>query len=403
MSSLANKKIIVGVCAGVAAYKACELVRCLQEQGAKVRVMMTAKAQQFITPLMLQALTAQPVVIDQFALTADGKMSHIELARWADAIVIAPLTANTMANLCQGQATDLITTICLATTAPIFLAPAMNQQMWQHPAVQANLQRCLQYGYVNLGVGEGLQACGEVGEGRLLEPMQIAARLEFQLANKFLQGKRVVITAGPTREYLDPVRYLSNQSSGKMGYALARQAALAGAQVILISGPVALTAYEYAKTIYVETASEMQVAVNDVLQDGDIFIACAAVCDYKVENRAMQKMEKQQQQQLNLVANVDILAEIAERNRIFSVGFAAQTHDVMKLAQAKWQRKGCNLLCVNDVGDQSIGFNHDFNALIVLSAQGQKILERQPKATLALQLLHLIKEYVDVEQQKDTA
>lgn len=393
LSVLNRKRVILGVTGGIAAYKACEIVRRLKELQAEVRVVMTVAAKAFVTPLTFQALSGNTVYSEFFAEDLESGMGHIELARWADAILIAPLTANSMANLAVGQAQDLLTAICLVTTAPIILAPAMNQQMWLKPVVQENLQTLTRRGFINLGVAAGGQACGEVGPGRLLEPADIIEKLAQCFLTQELAGKHVVITAGPTREYLDPVRFISSPSSGKMGYALAQAAMEAGAQVTLISGPVALQAPIAVDMIKVESAADMHSAVFSVIKSCDIFIAAAAVSDYRVIHPAQQKLKKTSAFSLELVENPDIVAEVAAlKDKPFCVGFAAQTHDVLTLGLEKLMQKNLDMICVNDVSQENMGFNSDDNAVTVLWNKGERAFERMSKLRLAKLLISLIRE-----------
>ncbi|HEV8492613.1 MAG TPA: bifunctional phosphopantothenoylcysteine decarboxylase/phosphopantothenate--cysteine ligase CoaBC, partial [Candidatus Angelobacter sp.] len=316
MTSLANKQILLGVTGGIAAYKSADLVRRLQDAGASVQVVMTPAAQEFITPLTLQALSGHPVHTQLLDPEAEAGMGHIQLARWADLVLIAPATADFMARLTQGMGNDLLTSICLATAAPIALAPAMNQGMWHNASTQANLDILLQRKVHIFGPADGGQACGDIGPGRMLEPLQLVAAAESLFISGSLAGKKVVITAGPTREALDPVRYLSNYSSGKMGYALAKAAAEAGAETILISGPTQLAAPERVKRINVVTAEEMYAASINAIEGCDLFIAAAAVADYRPEQIAPQKIKKGASDTLTLtlVKNPDIVASIAARN-----------------------------------------------------------------------------------------
>lgn len=399
--SLITKNVLLGIGGGIAAYKSADLVRRLKERGFDVRVVMSQSAMEFITPLTLQALSGHPVASSLLDPAAEAAMGHIELARWADLVIIAPATANLLARINAGMADELITTTCLATEAPIALCPAMNQQMYRNVATQANLASLQGRGYTLWGPASGSQACGEVGPGRMLEPLEIA-----ELASRFfatkdvyaeqetqpLAGQSVLITAGPTREAIDPVRYISNHSSGKMGFALAKAAADMGAAVTLVSGPVNLATPEGVTRIDVESAQNMLDAVMDNVDKKDIFIGCAAVADYRVSDIADCKIKKSSEEmQLALVRNPDILATVASlANRPFVVGFAAETHDVEAYARDKLKRKNLNMIAANDVSVAGLGFNADANALRVFWPQGSQDLPATDKLTLARQLLSLI-------------
>ena len=399
--SLITKNVLLGIGGGIAAYKSADLVRRLKERGFDVRVVMSQSAIEFITPLTLQALSGHPVSSSLLDPAAEAAMGHIELARWADLVIIAPATANLLARINAGMADELITTTCLATEAPIALCPAMNQQMYRNLATQANLASLQSRGYTLWGPASGSQACGEVGPGRMLEPLEIA-----ELASRFfatkdvyaeqesqpLAGQSVLITAGPTREAIDPVRYISNHSSGKMGFALAKAAADMGAVVTLVAGPVNLATPEGVTRINVESAQNMLDAVMENVDKKDIFIGCAAVADYRVSDIATSKIKKSaEEMQLALVRNPDILATVASlANRPFMVGFAAETHDVEAYARDKLKRKNLNMIAANDVSVAGLGFNADANALRVFWPQGSQDLPATDKLTLARQLLSLI-------------
>ncbi len=393
MLSLTNKHIVLGVSGGIAAYKSAELIRQLQALGAKVRVVMTQAAQAFITPLTLQTLSGFPVATELFEPTTAVAMEHIALARWADCIVIAPASADVIARLASGQANDLLTSVCLASTAPRLVAPAMNQQMWQDAATQANIQ-CLRERQVHIvGPAEGEQACGEVGPGRMLDVGALAQATSALFINQQLQGVRVLITAGPTREAIDPVRYLSNRSSGKMGYALAQAALEASADVCLIAGPVALTPPERVRWVGVETAAQMHDAVFTHIAQTDIFISVAAVADYTCVQVAAQKLAKSKDDYvLRLVPTVDILAAVcALPNKPFCVGFCAETDDLLGHAQDKLRRKGADVMAANWVGEGR-GFESDDNALSVVWPGGQRHLPLTSKQQLAKQFMQCIAE-----------
>lgn len=395
--SLTNKNVLLGIGGGIAAYKSADLVRRLKERGFDVRVVMSQSAMEFITPLTLQALSGHPVASSLLDPAAEAAMGHIELARWADLVIIAPATANLLARINAGMADELITTTCLATEAPIALCPAMNQQMYRNLATQANLTSLASRGLTLWGPASGSQACGEVGPGRMLEPLEIAELASDFFATKEvsaqpLAGQSVLITAGPTREAIDPVRYISNHSSGKMGFALAKAAADMGAAVTLVSGPVNLSTPKGVTRIDVESAQNMLDAVMDNVDKKDIFIGCAAVADYRISDIATCKIKKStEEMQLALVRNPDILATVASLpNRPFVVGFAAETHDVEAYARDKLKRKNLNMIAANDVSIAGLGFNADANALRVFWPHGSQDLPATDKLTLARQLLSLI-------------
>tara|TARA_B110000503_G_scaffold85373_1_gene129841 strand:+ start:73897 stop:75087 length:1191 start_codon:yes stop_codon:yes gene_type:complete len=392
MAHLFNRNVLLGVSGGIAAYKSAELVRELQKRGAQVRVIMTHGAQEFITPLTLQALSGNPVHTQLLDEAAELGMGHIELARWADLLLIAPATADLIARLSNGRADDLLTTVALATAAPLMLAPAMNQQMWKSQATTANIHVLLERGVRMVGPADGLQACGDVGTGRMETPATIADAAGELFSTGELVGKRVVITAGPTREALDPVRYISNNSSGKMGYALAQAAVDAGATTTLISGPVNLAAPDYTRVLDVLSAEEMLEQCLMLLPECDIFIACAAVADYRPATVRDQKIKKGPQEvTLQLVRTPDIVAIVAaNEHRPYTVGFAAETNDVLAYAREKMQRKGLDMIIANDVADPSIGFSSNDNAVTAVWRDGEQILARASKSIIARQIVHLI-------------
>lgn len=391
---LAGRNILLGVSGGIAAYKCAELVRLLKKSGADVQVVMTQAASAFVTPLTLQALSGRPVRTELFDTEQESAMGHIELARWADLILIAPATANFMAQLAHGSADDLLTTICVATEADIVVAPAMNQAMWANQVTRENAELLTSVGIAIWGPAEGEQACGETGEGRMLEPVEIHERLVDWLTQGPLQGKTVVLTAGPTQEPIDPVRYIGNRSSGKMGYELARAFAQAGAQVLLVSGPVSLQTPVGVKRYDVNTAAEMFEQVIQLIADCNIFVACAAVADYRVETVATQKLKKNDNAvTLQLRPNVDILTEVAAlENAPFTLGFAAETQNLLENASEKRLRKGVDVIAANLVGGDEGGFVDDKNALTVLWDKGEKALPMMPKNKLANELVSLIME-----------
>ncbi|MFM5359273.1 bifunctional phosphopantothenoylcysteine decarboxylase/phosphopantothenate--cysteine ligase CoaBC [Aeromonas veronii] len=392
---LADKRILLGVSGGIAAYKSAELVRRLKDQGAEVRVVMTRSAKEFITPLTLQAVSGHPVAYSLLDPSAEAGMGHIELAKWADLVLIAPASANLMARMAAGMADELLTTLCLATPAPIALAPAMNQQMYLNAATQANLKTLASRGILLWGPDAGSQACGDVGPGRMLDPLELVDRCCQQLAAEpLLAGVKLLLTSGPTREALDPVRYISNHSSGKMGYAIARAAREAGAEVTLVSGPVTLATPAGVTRIDVESAEQMHQAVMSRVGECDLFIGCAAVADYRPEQVASQKIKKtgdNDQMVVKLVKNPDIIAAVgALSDKPFTVGFAAETVDVEQYALDKLQRKRLDMIAANDVSREGQGFNADDNALTVFWQGGQAPLPLADKLTLARHLIALI-------------
>lgn len=403
--SLANKNILLGVSGGIAAYKSAELVRELVRAKAQVRVIMTRSAKEFITPLTFQALSGNPVLTDEFeyAEAANG-MDHIALARWADVMLIAPASANTLAKLTHGGADDLLSTTCLATKATIALAPAMNQAMWANSATQDNVELLGKRGFVFFGPAAGSQACGDVGEGRMFEPHQLVLSLSNLFNTGELTGINVMVTAGPTREPIDPVRYLSNRSSGRMGYAIAAAAHDAGANVQLITGPVSIAEPEGVECISVSTAQEMFDAVQTDIEDKQIFISCAAVADYRPVAKQPEKIKKLHEDlSVKLVRNPDIIAEVARHeNKPFVVGFAAETRDLEKYAKQKLERKRLDMIAGNDVSDTSIGFDSPENALEIFWAGGHCSLERDTKTKIARRLIGLIAErYANTDKRSN--
>jgi phosphopantothenoylcysteine decarboxylase/phosphopantothenate--cysteine ligase len=394
MSSLQHRRIVLGVSGGIAAYKAPDLVRRLRERGAEVQVVMTAGAQRFVTPTTFQAVAGREVRAELWDPAAEAAMGHIELARWANLILLAPATADLIARLAAGRADDLLTTLVLATEAKLALAPAMNRLMWSHPATQANIKILRHRGVEVLGPGRGEQACGETGDGRMLEPLEIVAGVERLLPNTesaVLAGKNVLITAGPTRERLDPVRYISNRSSGKMGFALADAARAAGANVTLVAGPVSLPTPNGVQRIDVESAAQMQEAVDAVVGTADVFIGTAAVADYRPAVVAERKIKKSGERvEIVLERTPDILASVAARaQRPFVVGFAAETHDVETYARGKLETKNLDLIAANEVGDDKV-FDRDDNSLIVLWRDGRVPIGPASKQAVAKELIELI-------------
>ncbi|GIU51795.1 MULTISPECIES: bifunctional phosphopantothenoylcysteine decarboxylase/phosphopantothenate--cysteine ligase CoaBC [Shewanella] len=389
---LTNKKVLLGIGGGIAAYKSADLIRRLKERGADVRVVMSQSAMEFITPLTIQALSGHPVASDLLDPAAEAAMGHIELARWADVVIVAPATANLIARINAGMADELLTTTCLATEAPVIICPAMNQQMYRNQATQENLANVARKGITVWGPASGDQACGEVGPGRMQEPLVIAEQLVQFFGPKPLTGQKLLLTAGPTREAIDPVRYISNHSSGKMGFALAAAATQMGAEVTLVTGPVNLATPQGVNRIDVESAQDMLNAVMDNVDNQDIFIGCAAVADYRIAEVAESKIKKSSENmQLALVRNPDILASVsALTKRPFTVGFAAETDNVEEYARGKLERKKLDLIAANDVSIAGLGFNADANALHVFWQDGSQQLPATDKLTLAKQLLTLI-------------
>jgi len=395
MQILQDKRIVLGISGGIAAYKTPDLVRRLKEQGADVRVVMTEGAKAFITPLTLQAVSGNSVSDSLLDTQAELAMGHIELAKWADIILIAPATADIIARIACGMANDLLSTLCLATSAPIAIAPAMNQQMWHAQATQENIAKLSERGYQIWGPGSGEQACGDVGLGRMLEVDELLTLSSDFFANKYLANQHWIITAGPTREAIDPVRYISNHSSGKMGYAIAHAASRAGAKVTLISGPVSIAPPVGCHIIKVNSAEEMHQQALKYAPDSTTFVACAAVADYRVANVAEQKIKKHSEaMQIELVKNPDIVADVATLvNKPFMVGFAAETQDVEQYARGKLVRKNLDLIAANDVAKSGQGFNSDDNALTLYSAIDKTDIPLASKQVVANHLVSLINQH----------
>jgi len=389
--------ILLGVTGGIAAYKSADLVRRLRDFNFEVRVVMTKSAEEFITPMTIQAVSGHSVYCDLFESESEAGMGHIELAKWADAVLIAPATANCIAKLAHGIADDLLTTLILATKAPLIIAPAMNQQMWANQSVKHNLSILTSRAIKVIEPASGKQACGDIGQGRMQEPLQIAqdiSKLFIKQNNTSLKGKTVVITAGPTQESIDPVRFISNHSSGKMGYALAEAAVELGADVTLVSGPVALAINNMSvKLVKVKTAEEMLSSVKENLNHCDIFIGCAAIADYRPIDIASQKIKKNSEQmQLTLVRNPDILRWVSESrnsdNNIFVVGFAAESENLKEFAMGKLNDKKLDMICANDISLPNLGFNSDKNALLILDKKGKEtLLPAKSKKEIAIKVL----------------
>lgn len=394
--SLTNKKILVGISAGIAAYKIPDLVRRLREQGALVRVVMTESAQAFITPLTLQAVSGHPVAVDLFDAQAEAAMNHIELARWPDLILVAPASADMMAKIAYGFAQDLLSTLILASKAPVWVAPAMNQVMWEQEITQKNISLLMQRGIQILGPAAGAQACGEIGPGRMLEPLAIVSDVASFFENTrttLLKGKHVLITAGPTQEAIDPVRYLSNHSSGKMGFALAESAVRAGAHVTLISGPVNCLTPPGVYRIDVVSTQQMHDAVLEHVNKTDIFIGCAAVSDYRPESVSSQKIKKSQTDiQLKLIKNPDILTCVTKSSPdCFVVGFALESERLKENANKKLKEKHLDMICANSIGDDK-GFKSDYNELFIFTKNEEIHLKHNKKQVIADQLIQKIAE-----------
>ena len=394
MMSLAGKKIVLGVSGGIAAYNAPELLRRLRERGAEVRVAMTEAAKAFITPMSLQAVSGYPVSDSLLDPAAEAAMGHIELGKWADLVILAPATADLIARVTAGMANDLVSTICLATPAPVAVVPAMNQQMYRAVATQHNLQTLASRGLLLWGPDSGSQACGDIGPGRMLDPLTIVDMAATHFAPvKDLQHLNIMITAGPTREPLDPVRYITNLSSGKMGFAIASAAASRGASVTLVAGPVSMPTPARVQRVDVTTALEMEAAVQQDVQQQHIFIGCAAVADYRAASVAEEKIKKQGDEiTIKMVKNPDIVAGVAALsvNRPYVVGFAAETNNVEEYARQKRARKNLDLICANDVSKTDQGFNSDSNALHLFWQDGDKRLPLERKELLGHQLLNEI-------------
>ncbi|HDM8240145.1 bifunctional phosphopantothenoylcysteine decarboxylase/phosphopantothenate--cysteine ligase CoaBC [Vibrio campbellii] len=397
MQTLAGKKILLGISGGIAAYKCAELTRRLIERGAQVQVVMTKAAKEFITPLTMQAVSGRPVSDSLLDPAAEASMGHIELAKWADLVLLAPATADLIARMSAGMGNDLLTTLVLATDSPVAVSPAMNQQMYRNVATQENIATLARRGMHIWGPAAGEQACGDVGPGRMLEPMQLVHLCEQFFQPKLLAGKSVLITAGPTREAIDPVRYISNHSSGKMGFALANAAAQLGAKVTLVSGPVNLNTPAGVERINVASAQEMHDAVMAHAPSHDAFISCAAVADYRPENVASQKLKKTEnndQMTINMVKNPDIVATVANmtEQRPFTVGFAAETNDVETYARGKLVKKNLDMICANDVSVEGQGFNSNDNAITLFWPEGEQALALESKEALSFRILEKMHE-----------
>ena len=394
MNSLANKNVLLGVTGGIAAYKSAEIVRYLKKSGSSVRVVMTESAKEFITPLTLQALSGNRVSSELLDAEAEAAMGHIELAKWADGILIAPTTANSLARLASGRADDLLSSITLAFDGPISLAPAMNQAMWSDKRTQENLDSLISKGFKVCGPGSGEQACGDIGLGRMLEPIEILELFSSSFTQGTMSGKNVLITAGPTQEPIDPVRFITNKSSGKMGYSLAEAAIESGARVTLISGPVNLETPPNCHNVSVETAKEMHEAVMHHIKGKDVYIGTAAVSDYspaEVKNSKIKKDGSRSPLNLKLKENQDILKSVSGlEERPYVVGFAAETDGLIENAENKLKNKGLDLIVANDVSNEEIGFDSDENEVTLITKTDQQLIPRQSKKKISKKIVEFI-------------
>ena len=394
MSNLTNKNILLCVTGGIAAYKAAELVRLLKTSNAFVKVLMTKSAQEFITPLTMQALSGEKVHTDLLSTEAEAAMGHIELAKWCDLIVIAPCSANSLSKIAEGRGDDLLSAVCLATESKIFIAPAMNQAMWKDKRTQKNLSKSIKAGLNVIGPASGEQACGDVGDGRMTEPTDIVSEVEKTLEKGLLTGKKVIITAGPTQEMIDPVRYISNKSSGKMGFSLAEEVKNQGALVTLISGPVNLKTPEKVKRHDVLSADEMKLKVEELIEDCDIFISAAAVSDFKpkeIYKNKIKKKENEKHLNLKMDKNSDILKVISEKNlNLKTVGFAAETENLLSNAKKKLSQKKLDLIVANDVSNKDIGFDSDENEVTLITKKEKKKIKKASKKIVSKKIVEFI-------------
>ena len=398
MKQLANKHILLCVTGGIAAYKAAEIIRLFKSSGSNVRVLMTKAAQEFITPLTMQALSGNQVHADLLDTEAEAAMGHIELAKWSDAILIAPCSANSISRLAAGKGDDLMTAVCLAAECKIYFAPAMNQAMWADSRTQKNYQILKKNNFISIGPNSGEQACGDEGYGRMSEPQEIVSEVATNFSEGLLAGKKILITAGPTREKIDPVRYISNRSSGKMGFSIAEAARDEGGLVSLISGPVSLKTPNEIKRINVESADEMFNEVNKVVNNFDFFISTAAVADFKpekIENQKIKKEKKSNNLSMELIENKDILKSISlKKGDLKVIGFAAETQDVVKNAKKKLNEKKLDLIIANDVSDSSIGFDSDENEVYLITKKIEKKIEKISKKKLSRTIIEFIAKYL---------
>ena len=398
MKQLANKHILLCVTGGIAAYKAAEIIRLFKSSGSNVRVLMTKAAQEFITPLTMQALSGNQVHADLLDTEAEAAMGHIELAKWSDAILIAPCSANSISRLAAGKGDDLMTAVCLAAECKIYFAPAMNQAMWADSRTQKNYQILKKNNFISIGPNSGEQACGDEGYGRMSEPQEIVSEVATNFSEGLLAGKKILITAGPTREKIDTVRYISNRSSGKMGFSIAEAARDEGGLVSLISGPVSLKTPDEIKRINVESADEMFNEVNKVVNNFDFFISTAAVADFKpekIENQKIKKEKKSNNLSMELIENKDILKSISlKKGDLKVIGFAAETQDVVKNAKKKLNEKKLDLIIANDVSDSSIGFDSDENEVYLITKKIEKKIEKISKKKLSRTIIEFIAKYL---------
>ena len=394
MKSLANKNILLGVTGGIAAYKSAEIVRHLKKSGASVRVVMTKSAEEFITPLTLQALSGNRVSTELLDAEAEAAMGHIELAKWADGILIAPATANTLARISSGRGDDLLSTVTLAFDGPVSLAPAMNQAMWLDKRTQENLEKLIQQDFGICGPGSGEQACGDIGLGRMLEPLEILEIFSLSFSKGAMLGKSILITAGPTQEPIDPVRFITNRSSGKMGYSLAEAAIESGANVTLISGPVNIEPPTNCNLVEIKTAKEMYESVMHHIKGMDVYIGTAAVSDYRPAHINESKLKKDGSNAamtLELKENQDILKSVSElKERPYVVGFAAETEDLIENAEKKLKNKKLDLIVANDVSDKEIGFDSDQNEVTLITHKGKELIQRQNKKKISKKIIDFI-------------
>ena len=394
MKSLTNKNILLGVTGGIAAYKSAEIVRHLKKSGASVRVVMTRSAEEFITPLTLQALSGNRVSTELLDAEAEAAMGHIELAKWADGILIAPATANTIARLSSGRGDDLLSTVTLAFDGPISIAPAMNQAMWRDERTQENLNKLINNNFGICGPGSGEQACGDIGLGRMLEPLEILDMFSSSFDKGIMSGKRILITAGPTQEPIDPVRFITNRSSGKMGYALAEAAIESGAQVTLISGPVNIEPPSNCNLVAIKTAKEMYESVMHHIKGADVYIGTAAVSDYSPAHINESKIKKDGSNAamvLELKENQDILKSVSElEERPYVVGFAAETDNIIENAEKKLNNKNLDLIVANDVSDKEIGFDSDENEVTLITHEEKQLIQKQNKRKISKNIIEFI-------------
>ena len=398
MKQLANKHVLLCVTGGIAAYKAAEIIRLFKTSGSNVRVLMTSAAKEFITPLTMQALSGNQVHTDLLDTDAEAAMGHIELAKWSDIILIAPCSANSIARLASGKGDDLMTAVCLAAECKIYFAPAMNQAMWSDSRTQNNHKKLLENKFIPIGPNSGEQACGDEGYGRMSEPQEIVNNIASGFSEGLLAGKKILITAGPTREKIDPVRFISNRSSGKMGFSIAEAARDEGGLVSLISGPVSLETPNEIKRINVESADEMLSEVDKVINDFDLFISTAAVSDYKPEEYEVQKIKKEKNTDnlnLELITNKDILKHVSkDKGDLKVIGFAAETQNIIENAKRKLNEKNLDLIIANDVSDPSIGFDSDENEVYLITDEIEKKIDRVSKKKLSRSIIEFIANYL---------